>query len=157
MLLRWLLAAGHLLALGIGLGAIWARARALRAFARTADRSARDRALVADGWWGIAAVLWLVTGLWRLFAGTEKAPAYYYGNHVFWTKMALFISVAMLEVAPMLSLMRWRVTLARGAEPDVSRAALWARISHVQAVLVILLILAATAMARGLGGETSGR
>ena len=29
MTLRWLLAAVHLLALGIGLGAVWARARSL--------------------------------------------------------------------------------------------------------------------------------
>ena len=151
MALRWLLAMAHLLALGIGLGAIWTRARALRAVAHGTDPGALRRALAADAWWGVAAVLWLVTGLWRLFAGTEKAPAYYYGSHVFWTKMALFGAVAVLELAPMLSLVQWRIALGRGREPDVSRAGRWARISHVQVVLVVLLLLAATAMARGIG------
>jgi putative membrane protein len=152
MVLRWLLAMAHLLALGIGLGAIWTRARALRAVAHgTDDPGALSRVLVADAWWGMAAVLWIVTGLWRLLAGTEKAPAYYYGNHVFWTKMALFGAVVVLELAPMLAIVQWRMALTRGREPDVSRAERWAWISHVQVVLVVLLLLAATAMARGLG------
>jgi putative membrane protein len=151
VVLRWLLSMAHLLALGIGLGAVWARARALRAVALGTDPGALHRALVADTWWGVAAVLWIVTGLWRLFAGTEKTPTYYYDNHVFWTKMALFGAVVVLELAPMLSLVRWRIALGRGGEPDVSRAVRWAQISHVQAVLVVLLLLTATAMARGLG------
>src|SRR5262245_29246436 len=132
MTLRWLLAAAHLLAFGIGFGAVWARARALRAVARETDTGALGRALVADTWWGVAAALWIATGLWRLFAGTEKPPAYYYDNHMFWTKMALFGAVFALEIAPMLSLIRWRMALGRGGEPDVSRAGQWARISHVQ-------------------------
>ncbi len=151
MVLRWLLAMGHLLALGIGLGAVWARARAFRALAQGADAGALNRALVADTWWGLAAALWLVTGLWRLFAGTEKVSAYYYNNHVFWTKMALFVAVFLLELAPMRLLIQWRISLRQGTAPDVSQAGRWARISHVQVALVVLMILAATAMARGIG------
>ena len=67
VLVRWLLAAIHLLALGIGLGAVWVRARALRG---SPDESALRRALTADGVWGLAALLWLSTGLWRLFGET---------------------------------------------------------------------------------------
>lgn len=151
MLLRWLLAVAHLLALGIGLGAIWARARGLRAVARANDLQLLTRVFSADNWWGVAAVLWLVTGLWRLFAGTEKAPSYYYANHVFWTKMILFGTVFLLELAPMISLIQWRLALRHGVQPDLSRASRWASISSVQVVLVILLVFAATAMARGLG------
>src|SRR6266511_1832568 len=54
MTIRWLLAALHLLALGIGLGAVWARGRALR---DALDASGLRRAFHADAWWGIAAVL----------------------------------------------------------------------------------------------------
>ena len=151
MTLRWLLAAGHLLALGIGLGAVWARARALRVVARGSDPSAVGRALVADGWWGAAALVWVGTGLWRLFAGLEKAPSYYYTNHIFWTKMALFLAIVALEIAPMVALVRWRVALGREQGLDLSRAGRWSRISEIQAALIVAMVLAATAMARGFG------
>src|SRR2546428_8236437 len=73
-MLRWLIATLHLLTLPLGLGAIWARSRAL-----SLTRSADDlhRVFVADNLWGLAAVLWLVTGLLRVFAGLEKGTSYY--------------------------------------------------------------------------------
>jgi len=114
MTIRWLLAAVHLLALGVGLGAVWARGRALQA---PLDVPALRRVFYADTWWGIAAVLWIGTGLLRAFGGYEKGAFYYLHNHFFWAKMGLL--------------------------------AAW--ISFVQAVLVVLMVLAATAMARGYG------
>jgi len=45
MTIRWLLAALHLLALGIGLGAVWARGRALQA---DLDVSGLRRVVYAD-------------------------------------------------------------------------------------------------------------
>src|SRR3989449_11375442 len=59
MTTRWLLAALHLLALGVGLGAVWARGRALR---DARDASGLRRAFYADTWWGVAALLWIGTG-----------------------------------------------------------------------------------------------
>ncbi len=147
-MLRWLLAATHLLALGIGLAAVWARAQALQ---QPLDRAGFRRVLTADAWWGAAALLWISTGLWRWLGGVEKSTAYYLQNHVFWTKMLLFGLIVVLEVRPMLTLMQWRRQLGAGQAPDVSRAAKLARTSFVQAVLVILIVLAATAMARGYG------
>jgi putative membrane protein len=41
--------------------------------------------------------------------------------------------------------------VARGRTPDTSLAGRFARISAVQVALVILMVLAATGMARGLG------
>lgn len=149
MLLRWLLAAAHLLALGIGLGAVWARARALDG-AET-DRGALARALTADSWWGAAAVLWIGSGLWRLFGATEMPTAYYLSSHVFWTKMGLLGLILLLEIRPMIALVRWRVQLGNGRPADLAPAHALARLSYVQAALVLLMVLAATAMARGLG------
>jgi putative membrane protein len=51
----------------------------------------------------------------------------------------------------MVTLVRWRVQLARGEAPDTSPAGRFASISHLQAALVLLMVLAATAMARGIG------
>ena len=148
MLVRWLFAALHLLGLGIGLGAVWARARALRG---PLDPAGLRRVFYADGWWGVAAAIWIGTGLVRVIGGLEKGMDYYLQNHVFWGKMALLLVILVLEVPPMVTLIRWRVLLARGEMPDTRLAGRFARISYVQAILVLLMVLAATAMARGIG------
>jgi putative membrane protein len=148
MTMRWLVAALHLLALGIGLGAVWARGRALQG---ELDQAGLRRVLHADSWWGIAAVLWLATGLARAFGGLEKGTVYYLHNHLFWTKMALLAVILVLELGPMLALIGWRRALARGDRPDTGRAPRFARISFAQAGLVVLMVLAATGMARGYG------
>ncbi len=148
MLIRWLFAALHLFALGIGLGSVWARGRALRG---ALDRVGLARVFYADTWWGIAAILWIATGLTRAFGGLEKGAFYYLHNHLFGLKMALLGLILALEVSPMLTLLRWRRELARGEQPNTSAAPRFARVSFLQAGLVGLMVLAATAMARGYG------
>jgi putative membrane protein len=148
MLLRSLFAAVHLLALGIGLGAVWGRARA---FAGELDQAGLRRLFHADAWWGISALLWISTGLTRLLAGLEKATPYYLDNHLFWTKMGLLALVLMLEIAPMVALIRWRLALRRKHQPDTGAALRYARISYLQAGLVVLMVLVASALSRGHG------
>jgi putative membrane protein len=150
MILRWLLAALHLLPLGLGLGAIHVRAKALRG---RLDREGLQHVFAADAWWGLAAFLWIGTGLWRLFGATEKSTEYYLDNHVFWTKMLLLLGVILMEIRPMLTLARWRRDVARGLPPDTSSAPRLARISRIQTVLILLILLAATAIARGIGAR----
>ena len=111
MTVRWVVAALHLLALGIGLGAIWARGRALRG---TLDAPGLNRLFYADNWWGVAALLWLATGLFRAFGGLEKGTEYYVNNWLFLTKMGLFLLVVALEIWPMVTFIRWRIRLGRG-------------------------------------------
>jgi putative membrane protein len=148
MMLRWFLAAFHLLALGIGLGAVWVRGRGLKSSLTPADLR---RVFAADNAWALAAALWIGTGLWRLLAGIEKSTEYYLQNHMFLTKMGLLILILILEVRPMITLIRWRARLRRGEVPDPRAAALMARISFIQAGLVVLMVFAAAAMARGIG------
>ena len=148
MALRWLLAALHLLGLGIGLGAVYARSRALRG---VLDGPGLRRVFLADTWWAVAAGLWIVTGLIRAFAGFEKGTDYYLHNHLFLTKMGLLLLVLVLEIGPMVRLIVWRRSLAQGAMPDTSPAFRYARVSMIQAFLVLLMVAAATGMARGFG------
>lgn len=147
-LLRWTIATVHLLGLGLGLGAIWSRSRALKDLS---DPKNIQRAIFADTLWGIAALLWISTGLARAFAGLEKGSAYYLANDAFWVKMILLGLVLVLEVWPMVTLIRWRTQLARGEVINSEHAGRFAQISAVQTVLVVAMVFAATAMARGLG------
>jgi putative membrane protein len=149
MIIHWSFAALHLLALGIGLGAIWARAQALRA--PLDGLPAFRRVFYADSLWGIAAILWIATGVTRAFGGFEKGTAYYVHNGFFVAKMALLLTTLALEIWPMSTLIRWRIQLARGQTVDTGPAARMAQFSTVEAFLVILMVFAATAMARGLG------
>jgi putative membrane protein len=150
MIVRSVFAALHLLALGIGLGAIWARSRALRG---PLDTSGIGRVLTADNWWGAAAGLWIATGLVRLFSPMEKGSAYYFQNAFFMAKMTAFLLILVLEVRPMMTFIRWRTALRRGETPETSRARLFARTSTIQVLLVVVMVAAATAMARGLGAR----
>ena len=86
MSLRWLLAAVHLLGLGAGLGAVWTRARALQG---ELDPARLRQVFYADSWWGVAAVIWIASGLWRLLGGLEKGTEYYLHNYLFWIKNGL--------------------------------------------------------------------
>ena len=149
MMVRWLLAAIHLLALGIGLGAVWARAKALSS---PLDRRENlQRVFLADTLWGVAGFLWISTGLWRFLGGLEKGTAYYLQNHAFLTKMGLLLLLLVLEVGPIVTLIRWRRSVAAGSPVDFQAARRLATISRVQVWLVVLMVFAATAMARGLG------
>ncbi len=148
MTIRWLLATIHLLALGIGLGAIATRARGLRA---PVSENRLPGVFIADALWGVAALLWISTGLWRAFGGLEKGSAYYLSSTAFLIKMTLLGLILILEVWPMLTLIRWRAARTKGNRLSLEAAPALARISAVQALLVVAMVFAATAMARGIG------
>jgi putative membrane protein len=65
--------------------------------------------------------------------------------------MALLGIILLLEIRPMMTLMRWRILQARGQPVDTRTARSLARVREVQALLVVAMVFAATAMARGLG------
>ena len=147
-MIRILLATLHLLAFGIGLGAVWTRGHLLRAPSADARLPAVFR---ADLLWGIAALLWVSTGLWRWLGGIEKVSSYYTGNHIFLAKMGLFVMVVLLEMKPMMTLGKWRREAARGGTPDLRDAPALGTLSYLQAAILLVMVVAATAMARGYG------
>src|ERR1700686_5037119 len=98
-----IVSAFHVLALALGLTSVYLRGRALKG---PLDRDGLRRLLAADAVWGIAAGLWLATGLFRAFGGLEKGTQFYLQNPLFWTKMALFVAVIVLEIWPMVTFIR---------------------------------------------------
>jgi putative membrane protein len=136
----------HVLALAIGLPAVFLRGRALRG---RLDPDGLGRLFAADSAWGLAALLWVTTGLLRAFAGLEKGTAFYLASSLFWAKLALFVLIILLEVWPMVTFIRWRVVLRSGRAPDTSSTAALYVINHVELVLVVVIVFVASFMARG--------
>jgi putative membrane protein len=147
-LLAAIVSALHVLALALGLPSVYFRGRALRG---RLDADGLKRLFVADSVWGLAAGLWLVTGLLRAFGGLEKGTAFYLASTLFWTKMGLFALILILEIRPMTTFIRWRIALGRGAAPDTSSARGLYLVNHVEMALVVLMVFVAAFMARGFG------
>ncbi|MGH7366906.1 MAG: DUF2214 family protein [Candidatus Rokuibacteriota bacterium] len=138
----------HLLALAIGLPAVFLRGRALKG---RLDADGLRRLLAADTVWGVAAGLWIVTGLLRAFGGLEKGAEFYLRSPLFWTKMALFVVVLLLEIRPMVTFIRWRVQLGRGGTVDTSQARALYTLNHIELAIVVVMVFVASLMARGVG------
>jgi putative membrane protein len=138
----------HVLALALGLPAVFLRGRALKG---ALDGDGLRRLLAADNVWGLAALLWVVTGLLRAFGGLEKGTEFYLQSRLFWVKMALFASVLLLEIRPMVTFIRWRTRLARGQSVDTTSAGSLYTINHVELAIVVILVFVASFMARGFG------
>jgi putative membrane protein len=105
-----------------------------------------------DAGYGAAATAVVIFGVARVIWGV-KGYEYYLANHIFWTKMALFLIVGLLSIRPTFRYLAWRRQLRadaafRPAAPEVARmrAYLWA-----EAAFFLAIPVAAAAMARGYG------
>jgi len=146
-----LLAGLHYLALGIGMGSVFMRGRFLRAV-RAGHVEARTlKGLFgADSLWGVAALLWLVTGLGRLFGGIEKQTDFYLRNGFFWMKMGLFVTILLLEIWPMITFIRWRIAQKGEAPlPGLERIGGLILLNDLEVACLALIPFVAAAMARG--------
>jgi putative membrane protein len=154
MLARWCLAAIHLLALGFAFASVFGRARALRQLDPASSLSANAARLKhvfrTDAMWGLAALVLLVTGVMRAFGGFEKDGAYYLHEPLFHLKMTALVVILLIEIAPMMALIRWRAALGRGGAMDLGKARKYAAMSDAEAGLMIVMVIAATGMARGI-------
>ena len=147
-MLSAIVSALHVLALALGLPAVFLRGRALKG---RLDADGLRRLFAADAIWGVAAVLWLVTGLLRAFGGLEKGSQFYLSSPLFWAKMTLFVAVVLLEIWPMVTFIVWRARLGRGLAVDTSRARALYIVNHVEMALVVVIVFTASFMARGFG------
>jgi putative membrane protein len=137
----------HVLALAIGLPAVFLRGRALKG---PLDADGVRRLLAADNVWGVAAVLWIVTGLLRAFAGLEKGTDFYLRSPLFWTKMVLFLLILVLEIRPMITFIGWRMRLGRGLPVDTAPARGLYTLNHIELALVVVMVFVASMMTRGI-------
>jgi putative membrane protein len=145
MVVAALLSAVHMLTLALGAGAIFARGRAL---SRPLDDTGWARLLAADNVWGLAALLWIASGLGRVFYG-GKEPSFYWRNGFFWVKLALFGVVFLLELAPMTTFIRVRRARRQQTAPPRFSVDAYRRINNLELALVVTMVVVAAFMARG--------
>ncbi len=99
-----------------------------------------------DALYGASAGILLVVGLLRVFY-FEKGAAYYFHSAPFVAKLALFVAVGLLSIYPTLTFRRWSRELP---VPQASVAKI-RRTLHWQLAGVVLILLCAAMMARGVG------
>ena len=68
-----------------------------------------------DLFFGIAAIVVIVTGVARVVFGLKGAD-FYLHNPIFWIKMGLFLLVGLLSIAPTVHYLRWNADLSAGAD-----------------------------------------
>ena len=103
-----------------------------------------------DRGYGVSAVLLLGVGFSRVYWGA-KGSSFYLLNPLFWTKIGLFATVAMLSIPPTLQLLRWakQAHSHPGFLPpdeEVRRIQRWLR---AETIVVVFIPFLAAAMARG--------
>jgi putative membrane protein len=108
------------------------------------DAANARRLALADAVVGLSAGVLIVVGLLRVFY-FEKGASFYFHNGAFIAKMGLFAAVALLSLYPTLKFIAWR----KGAV-DAAAVRKVRRILHLELVGVVLILLCAAAMARGI-------
>jgi putative membrane protein len=108
--------------------------------------------LMADMIYGISAGVLLVVGLGRVFH-FEKGAYYYFHNWAFHTKLTLFVLVGLLSIIPTREFLRWRMALKVGQVPAATPEKIKSMRSviHIELVGVVLILLMAALMAKGIG------
>ena len=118
------------------------------------ELTARNAAklVVADAVYGMAAGAVLIAGLLRVFY-FEKGSAYYFASIPFLLKMALFLSIAAASIYPTFEFLKWYKPLRQGQAPLVSegKRRLIRSLIHAELAAVLLLVLCAALMAKGIG------
>lgn len=153
-MLASLIASLHYVAIAMGLGSVFMRGRYFKALSENPKNEADiKRLLIADNFWGAAAALWIVTGVARAFGGLEKGTEWYLHNPLFHLKMGMFLLIFILEIIPMVALIKARIGRKKGNWPGFTVANLkrYRQINHTEAMLAFTIIFIASAMARGLG------
>lgn len=113
----------------------------------------RARSLqLADAAIGASAGIVLMVGFLRVFY-FEKGASYYFHSVPFIAKLSLFVIIALLSIYPTIEFLSWTKSLKQGQVPSVSPRKLQAirAIIHWELAGIVLLILSAVLMAKGIG------
>ena len=107
---------------------------------------------IADIVFGASAGVVLIVGFLRVFY-FEKGASYYFHSLPFIAKLALFTLIGLLSIYPTVEFLSWGKSLKAGRLPLVSdgKQRLIRSLIHWELTMVVLVILGASLMARGVG------
>ena len=106
-----------------------------------------------DAFVGASAVGILVIGALRVMY-FEKGPLFYMHNAAFFAKMALFLGIALISIYPTIQFIAWSraVKAGQSVAPDTAKVALIRNLLQLELIGIVLILLFAALMARGIGG-----
>ena len=83
----------------------------------------------------------------------EKGATYYFHTWTFIAKLSLFVVIGLISIIPTREFLRWRTALSAGQVPAVSPDKLKSirSIIHYEMAGVVLILLCAALMAKGIG------
>ena len=107
---------------------------------------------IYDAIYGASAILILMIGGLRVMY-FEKGADYYLHSAPFIAKMILFIIVGLISIHPTVTFIKWGKSLKQGIVPTLTDAQnrKLRMIIHVELTLLVLIILSAAMMAKGVG------
>ena len=113
--------------------------------------TARKLQLV-DMVFGMSSGVVLAVGLLRVFY-FEKGASYYFHSAPFIAKLSLFVIVGLLSIYPTIEFLSWSKSLKQGRMPALTerKIASIRSVVHWELAAVVVIILCAALMARGVG------
>jgi putative membrane protein len=137
----------HYLGFMLAFGAL-----AIEAYTIKKDLSVEEawRLVIADSVYGISITVVLITGILRvMYFG--KGLDYYLNNHVFYTKMGIFILVSLFSLYPTFSFISWIKNLRDRQVPnlEISQVQKLSWLIRGELMGLILIPLFAALLARG--------
>ena len=102
-----------------------------------------------DGIYGLASILVVAAGLWLWFGEIGKPAEFYTNNHIFLTKVSLFVVVGLLSIYPTVFFLKNRKGEDSEALVDIPKAI--KMVIRVELLILFTMPLLATLMAKGIG------
>ncbi len=102
----------------------------------------------------VAAAVMLASGL-ALLLWSVQPSAYYLRNPVFYIKLAVFAAMLLIAITPGRIVAQWHREAAEGGLPDADSIVFVRRYFTVELVLFLLVPLAASITAQGIGLQAS--
>jgi putative membrane protein len=106
----------------------------------------------ADSWYGLGAIIMLVTGFSRIYL-VGKVSDYYWGHDLFLIKLGLFTIVGLLSIYPTVQFIKLnkRVRAENLEEVQVEKAVQFKKLIWLQLGILLCIPLLANMVARGIG------